>query len=1113
MNAQLFKLYLHGPFRLLREDNALTQFRGDKARALLAYLALQHGQPVPRQHLAVLLWDGYPPASAKASLRVALSNLRELLAPWALLKSDHHTVQLQMDADYFWCDALVLEQWLAPDNSQPVAARWSEVQRLYQGELLAGFETIDSQPFRTWLYAHRTTVRQQMAQLRAQVVTPAGIPTNLTRRLTPLFGRQAEMRALQQRITNPLYPLVTVIGQGGVGKTRLALAVAQSIVDRLSAGNDVEQGLPSSSAVGLGNYDELIRQFNDGIWLVALADMAPTANVAEQLAAAIGAALHFPFTRTGSLAAQLRDYLREKALLLILDNFEQLQAGVPFLLTLLQEAPQLTLLITSRQPVNLQAEYVFTLRGLPVPDERAEQPPAASSSLPRRAQMPPSMQLFQERVRRVVTNFRPNQHTYADMAAICRLVNGLPLAIELAAAQVRYRPCHEIRQALTVSYTTLTTDLGDVPARHRSLRLVLDDSWRLLSPEEAEVLARCTLFQGGFTGEAATTIAAAAPLILHWLEQKSFLQLDQNNRYTMHTAVRQYAEEGFQVAGAEALAAAAQRHSHYYLALVSTQEAILQGATPQAATALIRQELLNIQAAWRWAVVHGPLRDIAQCSTALANFYQMSGLVLEGNADFALAVEGAQATLAQPALAADSDLGWACAKLLCAYAQMLLFLGEDLAVIAITQQVLNLAVLEHFPELAAIARCYLGKVLVRQGNPTAAREHLVAALALAAAAPLTQIEIQMELGNLALSTTRHDEAKTWYDMALAASRAHHYATVEVRLLQRLAAFHHALADYDQVNLYGEAALQLAQQIGARHIVDHLLGNLGIVWALRGDYAMAQQYFKRALTAHRQSGDQIQQAHTLSNLGAVASRVGDYAAAFAYAQKSQQMMQQLGDVEEQPSALTNLALFVHHLGDYQSAHKYARQGLLHSQQTYKRDKEAFAWTRIGDALAGLGQWTEAIAAYTQGVAMAHTLALPHEAIHALAGLVRVTLAQAGSRADVMGYVAEILAFHARDSLMTLEEPFAVYLSCYQALAAYDDPRAEALLREAYQQLQNRAALISDDAMRQSFLTRVAAHQMLITLAQASTPEGHRIIARLPNLIGENMSGVSSYAEVR
>lgn len=1103
MNAPAFKLYLHGPFNFSCGEKVLLQFRGDKARALLAYLVLQRGQPVPRQQLTTLLWDGYPPASAKASLRVTLSNLRQLLAPWELLKSNHRTVQLDLDAAQFWCDALALEQVLAPDKTEPVAARWTEVQRLHQGEFLAGFESIDSQAFRTWVYARRIALQQQIAQIRSQVVIPTSIPTNLTRSLTPLFGRQIELRALQQRITNPSYPLVTVVGQGGVGKTRLVLAVAQSIVDRLTAGSNVEPEVAANTGE-LGSYNDLMCQFNDGIWFVALADLAPAANVAEQLAVAIGTALHIPFVRTGALTDQLRDYLREKALLLILDNFEQLQAGVSYLLTLLQEAQHLTLLITSRQPLNLQAEFVFTLRGLPVPDESTEEPSMTSGHIARRVQMSPSLQLFYERVRRTVTNFRPNQHTYADMAAICRLVNGLPLAIELAASQVRYRPCHEIRQTLAANYATLTTDLGDVPARHRSLRVVLDDSWCLLSTEEAEALECCTLFQGGFTSEAAVVTTAASPLILHWLEQKSFLLLEQSNRYTIHTMVRQYAEEMFQAAGADLMTAAQQRHSHYYLKLVSTQEVRLQGAESQSAAALIRQELLNIQSAWRWAVAHGRLHDLAQASTGLANFYQMAGLVLDCSTDFALAAEVAQTALAQPALTNEPDLVGACAKLLCACAQLLLALGENQAVMLATQQVINLTSSGRFPEFTAIAFCYQGKVLVCQGKPVAAREQFEAALALATkVTPLTQIELQLELGNLALSTTRYDEAQFLYEMALALSRVHQFVMMEVRLLQKLAALYHALADYEQVNRYGEAALHLAQQIGARHIADHLLGNLGIVWAVRGDYAMAQQYFTRALTAHRQSGDQIQQAHTLSNLGTVMSRIGDYAAALAYAQKSQQMMQQLGAVEEQPSTLTNLSYFAGCLGDYPVALKYARQGLLHSQQTQKRSKEAYAWTVVGDALAGLAQWTEAASAYTQGVAVAHALTLPHEAIYALAGLVRVTLAQGGSHMEVMDYLEKILAFHARTSLMTLEEPFAVYLTCYQALAAYADPRADALLREAHQQLQSRAAFISDDTMRQAFLTRVVAHQTLLTLVQALVPDHSHTPSHLPNLSGASL----------
>jgi predicted ATPase/transcriptional regulator with XRE-family HTH domain len=417
--------------------------------------------------------------------------------------------------------------------------------------------------------------------------------------LTPFVGREREQAELSALLGRPDCRLITLLGPGGVGKTRLA----------------VETG-------------RITQQFPDGVALVSLAPVTAPALVAQ----AIGDALGVAFSGMGDLLGQLVSHLRERRLLLILDNLEQLldPAGVTLgiLEQLLVQAPLVTVLATSRERLRLAGEWVFELDGLPVPQAHVRGGRAAV----------PALRLFAEHAERVDRGFRLTPDNELMVAQICRMVDGLPLGIELAAAWTRVLPVGEIARELARGLDAGHPSPRTLPARHRSLRAVVDYSWQLLNAEERDGLCQLSVFRGGFTREAAEQVAGAGLGLLASLVDKSLLRRGPGGRYDLHEIIRQYASARLQERP-DQRAAAQRRHAVYYLQFVIGREWQLKGAEQAAATAEIAAEIDNLRAAWPWAAANSLLAELERAGEVLHWFYEFRSWLQEGAALFAEALE------------------------------------------------------------------------------------------------------------------------------------------------------------------------------------------------------------------------------------------------------------------------------------------------------------------------------------------------------------------------------------------------------------------------------------------------------------------------------------------
>jgi predicted ATPase/DNA-binding XRE family transcriptional regulator len=408
---------------------------------------------------------------------------------------------------------------------------------------------------------------------------------------TPFIGRQREVEQLSQLLHDPQCRLLTLVGPGGIGKTRLAIETASQVQDA----------------------------FPDGVYFVSLASTSSAHFIVPLIADAVGFA--FESSDRADPKTQLFSFLREKQLLLLTDNLEQLltEPGIELLAELLANAPQVRLLATSRESLGLQDEWVFEIYGLPVPVSIYAEGIALDTSV----------ELFLQRARRAHVGFNLTPENYPAIVHVCQLVEGNPLGIELAAAWARTLSCDEIEQEIERGMDFLSIPARDTPARHRSMRAVFDHSWKLLTEEEQGVLARLSTFRGGIRREAAEAVADATLSVLSTLVMKSLIRRSSAGRYDLHELLQQFASERLAERPEERSAIQAY-HGRYYLMYFSQADGRLRSSAQLEVLAELTAEMDNFRAAWDWAVIHGEFALIEQTMRTFFRLYDTRGWFQEG---------------------------------------------------------------------------------------------------------------------------------------------------------------------------------------------------------------------------------------------------------------------------------------------------------------------------------------------------------------------------------------------------------------------------------------------------------------------------------------------------
>jgi tetratricopeptide (TPR) repeat protein len=616
---------------------------------------------------------------------------------------------------------------------------------------------------------------------------------------------------------------------------------------------------------------------------------------------------------------------------------------------------------------------------------------------------------------------------------LCQLVEGLPLGVELAAAQLGAFSVVEIVTAVESNLGRLSAALQNLPPRHHSIRAVFEYSWSRLTLAEQQSLAQLSVFRGGFSAEAAEAVAGANWERLLALVNKSLVRFGQARRYELHELLRQFAAEKLAGSSPNLAEDTRDRHCAYYLCLVAQRAADLEGQTMHQALNELRPEMDNLRQAWHWALRQGHFELLKNSLTALQQFYLRLGFIREGETIFRQAAERVEA---QPSegLTLSVLLG----QLMLARLAFLFPLLQYDHIIELAQTVIRLGQQAGDAKLVVIALEQWSHSLFLQGRYAPAQCQLEQAQAQAQAAGLRLLEAQI-LGRL---------GKTWIYQGETAPAQRCY----------------------------EQALALYRQLGQQRGEMSVLHDLGELYYEQGDYEQSKVCVEQELAFQREMGAPTDLSAALSNLGDIYLRLGMYTPAKRCYTESLQVADRLESPYDACFALDSLGLVAHYQDDDAGALTYLSRALAIAEAGAPRI-QGYILTHLGLILLARGELSGAAEVYQQAVALRQSLGQTHFAMESRAGLAKARLVQ-GDLAQAQAEVSEILAYlETPHSLEQVEEPALVYLICYEVLTTVQDQRAEELRQAARSLIQTRAAKLRDEALRRSYLENIPFHRVL------------------------------------
>lgn len=1137
-------------------DGQPVRFATARARALLAYLAVEADRPHRREALAALLWPHHPEAASRQNLSQELARLRRAIRDrdeTRYLYITPTTVQFESasaDADvrHFQnlLTACATHRHESIESCPTCLSRLHAASALYGGDFLGGFSLKDNEPFNEWslyqrehlhrqaldaleilvrhaldtadyteaqVYAERQVLlepwyeeghRHLMRALAAMGHRSAALaryetcrrvlaaelevePSTETRAvyehirdavfgsssqqpptrvlpgpLTPFIGRTREIVEIGARLSEPGVRVLTLLGIGGMGKTRLAIEAARAHADA----------------------------HPDGVYFVPLVPQSEPNPIASAIANTLALA-----SQGDEVWAEVLRALRSRRALLILDGFENLlslphqtrddeveNSARRAVVDLLEAAPGILVLLTSRVRSNIPGEHIYRVEGLDY---------AVGAKIVEAAAAP-AVRLLVESARRSSPAFTLDETNMTAVLKICDLAQGMPLAIELAAVRLELLTASEVAAEIEQSIDFLTDDEADVLSWSRSLRGVLEWSWQLLNDHEQRALRRLSVFRDAFTRDAAATIAQVSQRDLTGLVDKSLLRWNWTRgvggSYDMHDMVRQFAAEQLHRDTYDREAVEA-RHAAFYLEMLAGFETRIDSLEAAAAMQQARIEAVHIAQAWFWAAAHGDLDRLNRAAFSLWLFYFMTGRWVEAERAFGEAVECLRdAGHNQYSDAAAPGYVGLLSKLLALHAYTLHLVKQNKGALAVAQEAMALAPYES-TEGAILSEMLHGIISIRTGAPLAARPRLERALAQSQqhrqdypGELLWNVGWACEQGLTLVSLALGDlaEANSHIRRALEICQTHGIRHGEATCLYYLGETAYHARDYPSARAYLEQGQSFHLEVGDYHALGLVENKLGETLRMLGDYGGASELLKRALATLSEMGS-MDELNALAFLSRLELYLGDTGSAQQWLSTLAEKMGPVRLPKIQRYALLTRALLSLRLGEPGPARAHAEQAHQLDLERGNRYDEAAALIVLGHAATAAARLPEARESYQQAVRLSEELVAPMPAAPTLAAEAYAGLANVASRegdtATALTHAEAILKILTTQRRVGLDEPFITYLACYRTLAAVHDPRAATILAEGHALLLEYADHIADPALHQSFFENVAEHREL------------------------------------
>ncbi|MEM7735488.1 MAG: BTAD domain-containing putative transcriptional regulator [Deinococcota bacterium] len=659
------------------------------------------------------------------------------------------------------------------------------------------------------LKQHKKSTAPPAAASGTTTCLARGYVHNTPEILTPFVGRQLELAQLTNLLEQPDTRLLTLLGPGGMGKTRLALALAKQQAANYAQGAVFVPLVDASSVAAVPS--------------VVLRTLGLTADAKEDI------------------TTQVLDVLRDKHLLLIFDNAEHVLEGVAFIQKLLDAGDQLDVLVTSRERLNVRGEDLFDVQGLAVPD-------ASEASLDTLGDVD-AVRLFVRSARRMDSSFNVSRSNQADVLRLCQQVAGMPLALELAASWLRLMSVTDVAGELAESVKDLDSEYHDLPARHQSLEAVFDHSWQLLSSSEQDLLMQLAIFRGGFQLEAAKAVTGASSRALMRLLNKSFLRRSASGRVSFLEVLRQFAEVELK-RQPELYQTSQQRHASYFAERASANVPLIEGSRQQAAVfERMDDDLENYRVALSWATAQQDTALGFQLIYGLGYFWQSRGYLQEG-------VTNIEALLAMDSSVPVSSLQ---GRAILHQAILTGDLGELEQAKRLCMQCIDMARNLEDEILLGRALCSLGVQVHLLDEDEDALSLFQEAVTLQRTTHdgYGLVNSLNEFGVGLCRLGRFEEGKAVFEDCLAQAQALDNKQFMAYAFNNLAAVVNMISsdDWAQVRAYDEAALKLKQELGDRRGLAVSYGNLYLASSQENDYAAACSYLAKALQLAYELGKQ------------------------------------------------------------------------------------------------------------------------------------------------------------------------------------------------------------------------------------------------------------------